>query len=146
MESLNWSTEWLTSLLWIARVFLFVVVGFALVAWLLIRRTRWGRQFWRLSGMYFIPRQRNWLSWPDSNGGAVAAADGHIRPARRRPFLPRKRLVDGNARAKRTRILEVHRHLRNLGDGQRRAGTYHLLRRPGTDHSLAALAQSADAG
>ena len=29
----------------------------------LIRRTRWGRQFWRLSGMYFIPRQRNWLSW-----------------------------------------------------------------------------------
>jgi putative ATP-binding cassette transporter len=63
MESLNWSTEWLTSLLWIARVFLFVVVGFALVAWFLIRRTRWGRQFWRLSAMYFIPRQRNWLSW-----------------------------------------------------------------------------------
>jgi putative ATP-binding cassette transporter len=63
MESLNWSTEWLTSLLWIARVFLFTLVGFALVAWFLIRRTRWGRQFWRLSGMYFIPRQRNWLSW-----------------------------------------------------------------------------------
>ena len=63
MESLDWSTEWLTSLLWIARVFLFVVVGFAFVAWLLIRRSRWGRQFWRLSGMYFIPRQRNWLSW-----------------------------------------------------------------------------------
>jgi vitamin B12/bleomycin/antimicrobial peptide transport system ATP-binding/permease protein len=50
MESINWSTEWLTSLLWIARVFL-------------IRRMRWGRQFWRLSGMYFIPRQRTWLSW-----------------------------------------------------------------------------------
>jgi vitamin B12/bleomycin/antimicrobial peptide transport system ATP-binding/permease protein len=63
MESINWSTEWLTSLLWIARVFLFVLVGFALVSWFLIRRTRWGRQFWRLSGMYFIPRQRSWLSW-----------------------------------------------------------------------------------
>ena len=63
MESINWSTEWLTSLLWIARVFLFTIVGFALVGWFLIRRTRWGRQFWRLSGMYFIPRQRTWLSW-----------------------------------------------------------------------------------
>src|SRR5687767_11833657 len=63
MESINWSTEWLTSLLWIARVFLFVLIGFALVGWFLIRRTRWGRQFWRLSGMYFIPRRRSWLSW-----------------------------------------------------------------------------------
>ena len=60
---IDWSREWLTSLLWIARVFLFVLVGFVLVGWFLIRRTRWGRQFWRLSGMYFIPRGRNWLSW-----------------------------------------------------------------------------------
>jgi vitamin B12/bleomycin/antimicrobial peptide transport system ATP-binding/permease protein len=60
---IDWSTEWLTSLLWIARVFLFTVIGFVLVGWFLIRRTRWGRQFWRLSGMYFIPRQRNWLNW-----------------------------------------------------------------------------------
>jgi putative ATP-binding cassette transporter len=60
---IDWSTEWLTSLLWIAKVFLFVVIGFALVGWFLIRRTRWGRQFWRLSGLYFIPRRRGWLSW-----------------------------------------------------------------------------------
>ncbi len=60
---IDWSREWLTSLLWIARVFLFVVLGFALVGWFLIRRTRWGRQFWRLSGVYFIPRRRNWLNW-----------------------------------------------------------------------------------
>jgi vitamin B12/bleomycin/antimicrobial peptide transport system ATP-binding/permease protein len=60
---IDWSREWLTSLLWIGRVFLFVVLGFALVAWFLIRRTRWGRQFWRLSGAYFIPRQRTWLAW-----------------------------------------------------------------------------------
>jgi vitamin B12/bleomycin/antimicrobial peptide transport system ATP-binding/permease protein len=60
---INWSIEWLTSLLWIARVFLFVVIGFALIAWLLIRRTSWGRQFWRLSGAYFIPHQRTWLNW-----------------------------------------------------------------------------------
>jgi vitamin B12/bleomycin/antimicrobial peptide transport system ATP-binding/permease protein len=63
MESINWSTEWLTSLLWVGKVFLFVVIGFTLMAWFLIRRTRWGRQFWRLSGMYFIPRMRTWLAW-----------------------------------------------------------------------------------
>jgi vitamin B12/bleomycin/antimicrobial peptide transport system ATP-binding/permease protein len=34
-----------------------------LIAWFLVRRTRWGRQFWRLSGMYFIPRMRTWLAW-----------------------------------------------------------------------------------
>jgi len=63
MESINWSTEWLTSLLWLIKVFVLTIVGFVLVAWFLIRRTGWGRQFWRLSGMYFIPRRRGWLSW-----------------------------------------------------------------------------------
>jgi vitamin B12/bleomycin/antimicrobial peptide transport system ATP-binding/permease protein len=60
---INWSTEWLTSLLWIAKVFVFVVVGFVLIAWLLLKRARWAKQFWRLSGMYFIPRARGWLAW-----------------------------------------------------------------------------------
>jgi putative ATP-binding cassette transporter len=60
---INWSTEWFNSLVWVLEVFIAVVVGFALIGWLLIRRARWGRQFWRLSGMYFIPRQRGWLSW-----------------------------------------------------------------------------------
>jgi vitamin B12/bleomycin/antimicrobial peptide transport system ATP-binding/permease protein len=63
MESINWSTEWLTSLMWVGKVFIFVVIGFTLIAWFLVRRTRWGRQFWRLSGMYFIPRMRTWLAW-----------------------------------------------------------------------------------
>ena len=60
---INWSTEWLTSLLWIAKVFVFVVVGFVLIAWLLLKRARWAKQFWRLSGLYFIPRTRGWLAW-----------------------------------------------------------------------------------
>jgi vitamin B12/bleomycin/antimicrobial peptide transport system ATP-binding/permease protein len=63
MPSVNWSTEWLQSLLWVFGVWVLVVVGFVLVGWFLIRRTRWGRQFWRLSGMYFIPRRRGWLDW-----------------------------------------------------------------------------------
>ncbi len=60
---INWSTEWLTSLLWIAKVFVFVVIGFVLIAWLLLKRARWAKQFWRLSGVYFIPRARGWLAW-----------------------------------------------------------------------------------
>jgi vitamin B12/bleomycin/antimicrobial peptide transport system ATP-binding/permease protein len=63
MPSVNWSTEWLNSLLWVLGVWVLVLVGFAFVGWFLIRRTRWGRQFWRLSGMYFIPRRRGWLAW-----------------------------------------------------------------------------------
>jgi putative ATP-binding cassette transporter len=63
MPSVNWSTEWLQSLLWVLGVWALVVIGFALVGWFLIRRTRWGRQFWRLSGMYFIPRHRGWVAW-----------------------------------------------------------------------------------
>jgi len=63
MPSVDWSTAWLHSLLWVFGVWVLVVVGFALVGWFLIRRTHWGRQFWRLSGMYFIPRRRGWLDW-----------------------------------------------------------------------------------
>jgi vitamin B12/bleomycin/antimicrobial peptide transport system ATP-binding/permease protein len=63
MPSVNWSTEWLHSLIWVFGVWVLVIIGFALVGWFLIRRTRWGQQFWRLSGMYFIPRRRGWLAW-----------------------------------------------------------------------------------
>jgi len=63
MPSVNWATEWLNSLLWVFGVWALVVIGFVLVGWFLIRRTRWGRQFWRLSGVYFIPRRRGWLAW-----------------------------------------------------------------------------------
>lgn len=63
MNPIDWGTEWLTSLLWIGRVFVVTLIGFALIGWLLIRRTGWGRQFWRLSGPFFVPRGRDWLSW-----------------------------------------------------------------------------------
>ncbi|MBN8508327.1 MAG: ABC transporter ATP-binding protein/permease [Burkholderiales bacterium] len=53
------SQQWLESLVWIARTYLFVLVGFALVAAGLGRFTRWGRQFVRLAGSYFDPR-RDW--------------------------------------------------------------------------------------
>ena len=146
MESINWSTEWLTSLLWIARVFLFTIVGFVLVGWFLIRRMRWGRQFWRLSGMYFIPRQRTWLSWRPILTVALlllltvvsVRLDVILSFQGNDLFTALQEL---NAAG----ILEVHLHLRNLGDNQRRARACDVLHRPGTDHSLAAVAQPADA-
>ena len=63
MEPIDWSREWLTSLLWVAKVYGLTIVIFVVVGWLLATRTKWGRQFWRLSGMYFIPYRRDWLSW-----------------------------------------------------------------------------------
>ena len=63
MGTINWSTEWWHSLLWVLGVFVAVVIGFFGVGWLLIRRTRWARQFWRISSMYFRPYRRSFLAW-----------------------------------------------------------------------------------
>ena len=60
MEEIDWSTEWWRSPVWVLGVWVLVMVGFALLGWLLIKRTGWGRQFWRLSSMYFIPFSRSW--------------------------------------------------------------------------------------
>jgi len=62
-SSSRWETEWLSSLVWIGEVFAVTVLGFALLVWLLSRRTEWGRQFRRLTYAYFIPDARNWASW-----------------------------------------------------------------------------------
>jgi putative ATP-binding cassette transporter len=63
VEQIDWSTEWWRSPVWVGGVFLLTLVGFVLIGWLLIKRTGWGRQFWRLSSMYFIPFQRSWIAW-----------------------------------------------------------------------------------
>ena len=62
MEEIDWSTEWWRSPVWILGVWVLVLVGFTLLGWLLIRRTGWGRQFWRLSSMFFVPFSRSWKS------------------------------------------------------------------------------------
>lgn len=56
-SGLDWGAELVASLLWIAKAFGMTVVGFAVAAVLLLRLTRWGRQFWQLSGAYFTGRQ-----------------------------------------------------------------------------------------
>ncbi|MFC5061697.1 ABC transporter ATP-binding protein/permease [Actinomycetospora atypica] len=56
MESVDWGTEWLSSLIWIALVWVATVIGFAIVATLIVRLLTWGRQFWRLAGPWMDPR------------------------------------------------------------------------------------------
>jgi vitamin B12/bleomycin/antimicrobial peptide transport system ATP-binding/permease protein len=54
--AVDWATEWFTSIVWILSVTLAAAVGTALVGWLLVRSTTWGRQFRRLAFPYFSPR------------------------------------------------------------------------------------------
>jgi vitamin B12/bleomycin/antimicrobial peptide transport system ATP-binding/permease protein len=54
--ALDWSTEWLTSIIWIAGVFVATAIGCAVLVALLTRYTVWGRQFRRLAFPYFSPR------------------------------------------------------------------------------------------
>ena len=54
--SVDWSTEWFTSIVWILGVSVAAGIGTALVGWLLTRSTVWGRQFRRLAFPYFSPR------------------------------------------------------------------------------------------
>ncbi len=63
MNQVDWSTEWWRSPLWIGGVFLVTILGFAIIGWLLVKRTGWGRQFWRLSSRYFVPFERSWIAW-----------------------------------------------------------------------------------
>jgi vitamin B12/bleomycin/antimicrobial peptide transport system ATP-binding/permease protein len=53
---MDWSAEWVNSLVWIAGVFVATMLGCALLAALVTRYTVWGRQFRRLAFPYFSPR------------------------------------------------------------------------------------------
>ncbi|GAA0928786.1 ABC transporter ATP-binding protein/permease [Pseudonocardia zijingensis] len=55
-SAVDWSTEWLTSLIWIAGVSVASAIGCAVLIMLLSRYTVWGRQFRRLAFPYFSPR------------------------------------------------------------------------------------------
>ena len=56
---MNWNQELLNSALWLGKAYVITLLVFGAVMLLLVRATRWGRQFWSLSGAYFSPR-RSW--------------------------------------------------------------------------------------
>jgi putative ATP-binding cassette transporter len=51
--SLDWGSELVTSLLWIAKAWAMAALGTLVVVLLLGKYTTWGRQFWRVTGAYF---------------------------------------------------------------------------------------------
>lgn len=61
--SIDWSAEWWASAWWILKAFLITAPIFVIVLAVLFATTRWGRQFWRISGAYFVGPQswRNYL-------------------------------------------------------------------------------------
>jgi putative ATP-binding cassette transporter len=51
--SLDWGSELIRSLLWVARAWAISAVCLLVVLALIVRFTTWGRQFWRITGEYF---------------------------------------------------------------------------------------------
>lgn len=51
--TLDWSSELLTSLVWIAKGWVIAAIATLLVLTLIGKFTEWGRQFWRITGAYF---------------------------------------------------------------------------------------------
>ncbi|MDT7759654.1 MAG: vitamin B12/bleomycin/antimicrobial peptide transport system ATP-binding/permease protein [Mycobacterium sp.] len=51
--TLDWSSEWLTSLWWIAKAWAISALATMVILVLCARFTKWGRQFWRITGAYF---------------------------------------------------------------------------------------------
>ena len=60
MDVLN---ELASGLLWVGGAFVLCLVGAFLLGLLLCRKTKFGRQFWRLAGPYFKPRRGDRASW-----------------------------------------------------------------------------------
>ena len=62
-SSIDWGNELLNSVIWILGVFVAALLGTALIGWVLLRTTVWGRQFRRLAGNYFRPGRepRTWV-------------------------------------------------------------------------------------
>lgn len=54
-SQIDWGSELLTSTIWIVGVFLAAVLATAVIGYLLLHRTVWGRQVRRLAGDYFLP-------------------------------------------------------------------------------------------
>ena len=60
---MDFVNELTSGLLWAGGAFVLCAVGAFLLGLLLCRRTKFGRQFWRLAGPYFTPRRGDRASW-----------------------------------------------------------------------------------
>ena len=55
--SLDWGNEVVASLIWVAKAWVISAAALLAVLTVLARFTTWGRQYWRITGPYFIGRQ-----------------------------------------------------------------------------------------
>jgi putative ATP-binding cassette transporter len=60
--SVDWQADLLTSALWIAKAYVITLLFSAVIGWVVVRFTHWGRQFWQLSAAYFLSR-KSWRVW-----------------------------------------------------------------------------------
>jgi vitamin B12/bleomycin/antimicrobial peptide transport system ATP-binding/permease protein len=56
-SSIDWSHEFVNSIVWILTAFAITAPCLLLVLFMIGRTTEWGRQFWRITGTYFTGRQ-----------------------------------------------------------------------------------------
>ncbi|GAB92162.1 ABC transporter ATP-binding protein/permease [Gordonia rhizosphera] len=61
--SIDWAGEIWTSLRWLGMVSAICLVGLVVVGYLLARFTRWGRQFWNVTGSFFLGRETRVMAW-----------------------------------------------------------------------------------
>ena len=61
--TLDWGTELVTSLIWIATAWVIAAVCTLVILVLIARYTRWGKQYWRVTSAYFTGREsvKIWL-------------------------------------------------------------------------------------
>jgi vitamin B12/bleomycin/antimicrobial peptide transport system ATP-binding/permease protein len=55
--SIDWSHELVNSVVWVSLAFLITAPCLLLALVVIARMTEWGRQFWRVTGAYFVGRQ-----------------------------------------------------------------------------------------
>ena len=61
---MDWNNELLASLAWLAQTFIISLIGLAVTVLALSRYTQWGRQFRRITAVFFQPSRSKWpLLW-----------------------------------------------------------------------------------
>jgi vitamin B12/bleomycin/antimicrobial peptide transport system ATP-binding/permease protein len=73
--TLDWGNELLTSLWWIAKAWVIAAVATLVILVLIYRFTTWGKQFWRVTGDYFIGRE-SVLVWVWLSGLLLSVVTG----------------------------------------------------------------------
>lgn len=56
---MDWYQEISKSLFWLAKAYSISVIGFLVIAFIIVKYSKWGYQFWRIGGHFFSPK-RSW--------------------------------------------------------------------------------------